>query len=102
MSERIRRNDVADSVKQIVSALVMTQLKRKTMKLNKLLAAVLVAAFAMPVLAQNAPAAAPAAPAATAPAAKPAHAKHKKHAKKHKKHKKHAKKSKNSKLYQGA
>lgn len=53
------------------------------MKLNKLLAAVLVAAFAMPVLAQNAPA-----PAGAAPAAK--HVKHKKHhVKKHKKHKKH-------------
>lgn len=82
----------------------MNQLKRKKMKLNKLLAAVLVAAFAMPVLAQNVPAAAPAAPAASAPAAAPAAkpAKHKKHAKKHKKHKKHAKKSKNGKLYQGA
>jgi len=56
------------------------------MKLNKLLAAVLVAAFAMPVLAQNAPAPAPVG--ASAPAAK--HVKHKKHhVKKHKKHKKH-------------
>ncbi|MFJ3046880.1 hypothetical protein ACIPEN_13700 [Herbaspirillum chlorophenolicum] len=65
---------------------------RKTMKINKLLAAVLVAAFALPVMAQPAPAPAPA-PAAEAPAAKPA-PKHKKHAKKHKKHKKHAKKAK--------
>lgn len=70
------------------------------MKLNKLLAVVLTAAFAMPVLAQNVVAPAPSAPAATpAPTAKP-HAKHKKHAKK--KHKKHHSKKKNSNLYQGA
>lgn len=58
------------------------------MKLNKLSAAVLVAAFAMPVMAQDAPGPAPATPAAAAPAAKSAHVKHRKH-KKHKKHKKH-------------
>ncbi|MBB3214330.1 ABC-type nickel/cobalt efflux system permease component RcnA [Herbaspirillum sp. Sphag1AN] len=71
------------------------------MKLNKLLAAVLVAAFAMPVLAQNAPASAPAADAA--PAATP-HAKHKKHHKhkKHKKHHKHHGKKSVDKTYQGA
>jgi len=72
------------------------------MKLNKLLAAVLVAAFAMPVLAQNAPASAPTAD--SAPAATP-HAKHKKHHK-HKKHKKHhkhhGKKKAADKTYQGA
>ncbi|MGS0744135.1 hypothetical protein ACVBEF_20325 [Glaciimonas sp. GG7] len=54
------------------------------MKINTLLAAVIVAAFALPVMAQNAPAAAPAAPmaapgAAPAPAAKPMHKHHKKH-----------------------
>ncbi|MEM4986609.1 hypothetical protein V8G57_04315 [Collimonas sp. H4R21] len=55
------------------------------MKINKLLAAVVVAAFALPVMAQNAPAAAPApaapaaAPAADAPAAAPAKKMGKKH-----------------------
>ena len=66
------------------------------MKLNKLLAALLVAAFAMPVLAQNAPASAPTADAAP-------HAKHKKHYKHNKKHKKHHGKQKiDNKTYQGA
>ena len=56
------------------------------MKINKLLAALIVAAFALPVMAQNAPVPPPPAPAATmtapadAPAAKPA-PKH--HGKKH-------------------
>ena len=69
------------------------------MKMNKLLAAVLVAAFALPVMAQNAPAPASAPAATSAPAAAPAAKAHKKH-KKHKKHHR-AKKASNN-LYKGA
>ncbi|QRX83460.1 hypothetical protein [Glaciimonas sp. PAMC28666] len=72
------------------------------MKINKLLAAVIVAAFALPVMAQNAPvtpapAATMAAP-ADAPAAKPA-VKH--HGKKHHHRRHHAKASATGKINTG-
>lgn len=61
------------------------------MKINKLLAAVVIAAFALPVMAQSAPAAAPAPAApmaapADAPAATPAKKAHKKHHRSSQKH----------------
>ncbi|WP_416348520.1 hypothetical protein [Glaciimonas sp. Gout2] len=77
--------------------------KELKMKINKLLAAVIVAAFALPVMAQNAPVPPAPAPAATmaapaAPAAKPA-PKH--HGKKHHHRRHHAKASATGKINTG-